>query len=236
MSPQIEVQSEPSGCTPENKDAQTTDLSRVEEKQNQGSDKQADDNLESVEVEACHSFQTERENLEPVTSSRTAETPEPDRDEPETTASPQKQNLPEDSTPVQSKSTPQKSSSKKIIETPDDSPRLEQPQRRKTRRQLELDTFFASPEPYAKKLRSSSSGTEPSTSSPQTSKKTKSLLKSVHQDNLTDSQSPKRARGKNVASEAERQPEQSGLDTNSKTPQAGLSYSHEKYFPLQKLK
>lgn len=225
MSPQIDLKSVPAGCTPVNEDAQTAGLIRVEEKQNQESDEQADEHLQSetVEVEPSHSSHTESESLQTSTHLRTAEITEPGRDGAGKNTSPQKQSLPGNSPLIQAnKSTPQKTSSQKLlpVENLNDLPKPEQPHQRLTRRKLELETL--SLEIYGKKLRSYSSGTE-SLSSTQISKKTKSPVKCVHHDEAPDQPSPKRARGKTMAAEAESQPEPSGHDANSKAIQAGLS-------------
>uniref|UniRef100_A0A3P9C9F0 Telomeric repeat-binding factor 2-interacting protein 1 n=1 Tax=Maylandia zebra TaxID=106582 RepID=A0A3P9C9F0_9CICH len=90
------------------------------------------------------------------------------------------------------------------------SPVLEQPLRRTTRRQLEL-------EPYGKKLRSSSTQAVRTTSSPQPLKKTKSALQ---QDTTTDQPAPKKARGKTPRAAAESDEEQSTPAAISKTIQA----------------
>lgn len=224
MSPQIDLKSVPAGCTPVNEDAQTAGLISVEEKENKESDEQAYENSQSetVEVEPPHSSQTESESLLTSTQLRPAAITEPERDGSEKDISPQKQSLSGNSSLIQAESTPKRTSSKKLLENLVDSPKLEQPQRRLTRRQLELETSPLSPEPYGKKLRSFSSGTERSPSSTPISKKTKSPVKSVHHDNSTDQPPPKKARGKTVAAEAESQPEQSGHDTNSKALQTGL--------------
>ncbi|XP_017264070.1 telomeric repeat-binding factor 2-interacting protein 1 [Kryptolebias marmoratus] len=208
---QIDLQPVPVGCTPENKNVQTADLIGVEEEQNQESDENS--HSEPAEVKTSQSSQTEGANPQTSAQLRAAGTTEPGRDAPETSVSPHKQSLPEDSPPVRPKSSSKKTSK---------SPKLEQPKRRVTRRQLELEMSSSSPEPYGKKLRSSS-GTEQPISSPQVSKKTKPAVKSAHQDSNADQPPPKRARGKRVAAEAESQLEQSGHDTDSKTSQADES-------------
>lgn len=223
MSPQIALKSVPVGCTPVNEDAPTDGLIRVEGKQNQETDKQAHENLQSetVEAEPSHSSHTKSESLQTSTQLRTAEITEPGRDGSEKNTSLQKQSLPGNSPLIQAKSTPKKTSSQKLLENLNDLPKPEQPHQRLTRRKLELETL--SLEIYGKKLRSYTSGTEQSPSSTQISKKTKSPVKSVHRDEAPDQPSPKRARGKTMAAEAESHPEQSGHDTNSKAIQAGLS-------------
>uniref|UniRef100_A0A3Q0SHZ2 Telomeric repeat-binding factor 2-interacting protein 1 n=1 Tax=Amphilophus citrinellus TaxID=61819 RepID=A0A3Q0SHZ2_AMPCI len=140
----------------------------------------------------------------------TAETTEAERDGPQVTVSPQKQSL-------SGESPPKTSSSKKPREKQKVSPMLEQKPRRMTRRQLEL-------EPYGKKLRSSSTQTVQSTSSPEPLKKTKSAVKSALQKGTTlDQPPPKKARGKTVAAEAESDEEQNTPATVSETAQAGFS-------------
>uniref|UniRef100_A0A3P8Q4T3 Telomeric repeat-binding factor 2-interacting protein 1 n=1 Tax=Astatotilapia calliptera TaxID=8154 RepID=A0A3P8Q4T3_ASTCA len=140
----------------------------------------------------------------------TAETTDAETGEPQP-VSPQKQSLSgDDSTPAQPKPTPKCSSSEKTNEKQKASPVLEQPLRRTTRRQLEL-------EPYGKKLRSSSTQAVRTTSSPQPLKKTKSALQ---QDTTTDQPAPKKARGKTPRAAAESDEEQSTPAAISKTIQA----------------
>ncbi|CAG5979713.1 unnamed protein product [Menidia menidia] len=118
---------------------------------------------------------------------------------------------PGDSPLPQLESTPTSTSSKKQKKKQKASGAMKQPARRMTRRQLEMQQ---SPEPYGKKLRSSSSSHTPS---PQSSKRQKSVGKSALQkDTATDSPPPKRARGKFTAAE-ESQPEQRGQDADSTT-------------------
>ncbi|KAL3978349.1 gamma-aminobutyric acid receptor subunit pi [Sarotherodon galilaeus] len=125
--------------------------------------------------------------------------------------SPQKQSLSgDDSTPAQPEPTPKCSSSEKPKEKQKASPVLEQPSRRRTRRQLEL-------EPYGKKLRSSSTQAVQTTSSPQPLKKTKSALQ---KDTTTDQPPPKKARGKTPRADVESDEEQSTPAAISKTIQA----------------
>ncbi|KAM4587378.1 telomeric repeat-binding factor 2-interacting protein 1 isoform 1-T2 [Odontesthes bonariensis] len=169
------------------------------------------------ETEKAPSPQTEAccADLQTDTQPSTADTSEPDRDGPQTAA--QKRSLPEDSPSAQLESSPKDTSSKKQKEKQKASDSLEQPMRRITRRQLELEAL-SSPEPYGKKLRSSSSS---GTSSPQSLKKNKSAVKFSLQKDTTTNQPPrKRAREKIAAAEAESQPEQSGQDAASKTDES----------------
>nr|XP_020455207.1 telomeric repeat-binding factor 2-interacting protein 1 isoform X6 [Monopterus albus] len=99
-----------------------------------------------------------------------------------------------------------------------DSPMVEQPQRRITRRQLVLEPS-SSPETYGKKLRSSSTSAEKPSSSPQPLKKTKSAVKSpLQKDSAVDQSPSKRAKGKTVAAVEESQREESEEATVSERP------------------
>ncbi|XP_035517146.1 telomeric repeat-binding factor 2-interacting protein 1 [Morone saxatilis] len=172
-----------------------------------------------VETEVFNSPQPEGPCFDPQADAPPipAESTEPETDETQTKVSPQKDSVPVDSPPAQPKSLPSTSSQKKPKEKQESSPRLEQPPRRLTRRQLQLDE---SPEPYGKKLRSASSSAEQSSSSPQPLRKTKEAVKSALQKDTTVDQPPtKRARGKSV-SETESQQEESGQATVSETTQA----------------
>uniref|UniRef100_A0A3P8Q6G2 Telomeric repeat-binding factor 2-interacting protein 1 n=1 Tax=Astatotilapia calliptera TaxID=8154 RepID=A0A3P8Q6G2_ASTCA len=164
--------------------------------------------------EVSQAFQTAAPcaDLQAETQLLTAETTDAETGEPQP-VSPQKQSLSgDDSTPAQPKPTPKCSSSEKTNEKQKASPVLEQPLRRTTRRQLEL-------EPYGKKLRSSSTQAVRTTSSPQPLKKTKSALQ---QDTTTDQPAPKKARGKTPRAAAESDEEQSTPAAISKTIQAGI--------------
>ncbi|KAF1391862.1 hypothetical protein PFLUV_G00046460 [Perca fluviatilis] len=168
----------------------------------------------TVEAETSNSPQPEGPCLDPQTDAHPipAESTEPETDE---LISPQKESVPEDSPPAQ----PETSSQKKPKAQQKASPKPEQPQRRLTRRQLVLEEL--SPEPYGKKLRSSTSSPGQPLSSPQPSKKTKSAVKSALQKDTTIEQPPsKRARGKSVTAVAESQEEGSGQAAVSETPQA----------------
>ncbi|XP_008288153.1 telomeric repeat-binding factor 2-interacting protein 1 [Stegastes partitus] len=208
---QIEVRSEAAESRAEKVDAETLS-SVLDEEQHQQPDEQPAESLQAQTGEAEASDPSQAEGLGPdlltVSQVIAADTTEPEGDGPQTTASPQKQSLSEESQPAQPESTPEASSSKKLKEKQKASPQLDQPPRRITRRQLELEAWL-SPQPYAKKLRSSSSPAERPTSSPQRVKKTKSAVKSVLQtDSTPDQPPPKRARGQSV--EAESQPERVG--------------------------
>ncbi|XP_078104956.1 telomeric repeat-binding factor 2-interacting protein 1 [Sander vitreus] len=175
--------------------------------------------VETVEAETSNSPQPEGPCLDPQTDARPipAESTEPETDE---LISPQKESVPEDSPPAQPESLPETSSQKKPKAQQKASPKPEQPQRRLTRRQLVLDEL-SSPEPYGKKLRSSTTSPGQPSSSPQPSKKTKSAVKSALQKDTTVEQPPsKRARGKSVTAVAESQEERSGQAAVSETAQA----------------
>ncbi|XP_070759317.1 telomeric repeat-binding factor 2-interacting protein 1 [Enoplosus armatus] len=171
--------------------------------------------VETVEAETPISPQPEgpQTDAHPIP----AESTEPKPVEPQTVVSLQKESVPEDSLPAEPESLPNASSQKKPNEKQKASPKLEQPQRRVTRRQLQLEES-SSPKPYGKKLRSSSSAEQPS-SSPQPSKKTKSAVKSALQKDMIVDQPPsKRARGKSAT--AESQQEESRRASVSQTAQA----------------
>lgn len=203
---QMDVQLVQTGNTSENVEqeqhvSQKTDKQHTESKQS-----------ETLEAEVSQAFQTAAPcaDLQAETQLLTAETTDAETGEPQP-VSPQKQSLSgDDSTPAQPKPTPKCSSSEKTKEKQKASPVLEQPLRRTTRRQLEL-------EPYGKKLRSSSTQAVRTTSSPQPLKKTKSALQ---QDTTTDQPAPKKARGKTPRAAAESDEEQSTPAAISKTIQA----------------
>ncbi|XP_020484593.2 telomeric repeat-binding factor 2-interacting protein 1 [Labrus bergylta] len=124
------------------------------------------------------------------------ETMEPESEEAQTITLTEKESVPEDSPAAHSLLLHDASSQKKSKERQKASPEPEQPQRRLTRRQLQLEESFG-PEPYGKKLRSSSSS---ASSSPQPLRKTKRAVKAAPQKDTTAKQPPsKRARGKNAA-------------------------------------
>lgn len=213
---QIDVQSIPTECKAEHHVNQQTVEQPAESIQ-----------PETVEAETSDSPQTEGLCPDHQTDTQviTAQTTEPESDGPQTTASPQKQSLPEEPQLAQPEATPQTSSSTNPKQKQKTSPKLEQPQRRMTRRQLELDASL-SPEPYAKKLRSSLTSPEKPTSSPQHMKKTKSAVKSALQKDTTPNQPPsKKARGESVEAVAESQLEQNGDATVSETAPADESNS-----------
>ncbi|XP_070815075.1 telomeric repeat-binding factor 2-interacting protein 1 isoform X1 [Chaetodon trifascialis] len=175
--------------------------------------------VETVEAETSDSPQPEGACLDPPTDAQPipAESTEPETDAPQTVISPQKESLPEDSPPAQPNSLPDSSSKKKPKEKQKSSPRLEQPQRRSTRRQLQLEDS-ALPELYGKKLRSSLSSAEQLSASPQPSNKTKSAHKSALQKDSTGDEAPsKRAKGKSAA---ESKQETSGQDSVSEATRA----------------
>lgn len=231
---QIDVQSIAAQCKARNVDAETS-ISFQEEEQhvNQQTEEQPAESIQAETVEAETSDSPQTEGLCPDhqtdTQVITAETTEPDRDEPQTPVSPQKQSLPEEHQPAQPESTPKSSSSKKPKERQKASPMLEQPQRRISRRQLELEASL-SPEPYAKKLRSSLTVVERPMSSPQHTKKTKSAVKSALQKDAIPNQPPsKKAREESVEAVAESQLEQTTGDAPvSETPPAVAQKSEKK--------
>ncbi|XP_068568399.1 telomeric repeat-binding factor 2-interacting protein 1 isoform X2 [Cebidichthys violaceus] len=190
--------------------------------------------VETIEAETSNSPQPEGPCLDPQTDAQpaSAESAEPETEESQTIISPQNKSVPEDSPPAEPKSPPDASSQKKPKEKQKASHKLEQPQRRVTRRQLVLE-LSSLPEPYGKKLRSSTASpgrTASPSSSPQSAKKTKSVAKSTLQRDTTVAPPPpaKRARGESVAEsqqEERRQaavPEtaQTGTESNS-VPQKG---------------
>ncbi|XP_039972526.1 telomeric repeat-binding factor 2-interacting protein 1 [Xiphias gladius] len=172
---------------------------------------------EKVEAETSNSPQPGGPCLDPQTDGHLipAEITEPETAVPQTTVSPQKESVPEDSP----HSLPDTFNPKKPKEKQGASPKLEQPQRRTTRRQLELQAS-SSPEPYGKKLRSSSSSAETLSPSPQPAKKTTPAIKPALQKHTTMDLPPsKRARVKNVETVAESQQEESEEAAVSETPQ-----------------
>uniref|UniRef100_A0A3Q1HEL2 Telomeric repeat-binding factor 2-interacting protein 1 n=1 Tax=Acanthochromis polyacanthus TaxID=80966 RepID=A0A3Q1HEL2_9TELE len=225
---QIDLQSLLDECKAENADAETSISAQEEEQQmNQQTDEPPAEGIQTETVEAETSNPPQNDWLCPDVQTDiqliTAENTE--RDGPQTTVSPQKQSLLEESQPSQPESTPKTTSSKKPKEKQKTSSSLEQPQRRITRRQLELEMSL-SPEPYAKKLRSSLNSAEQPTSSPQCTKKTKSAVKSALRKDTTPNEPPsKKARGGSVEAAAESQPEQNGDAAVSGTAPADESDS-----------
>ncbi|KAM6946751.1 telomeric repeat-binding factor 2-interacting protein 1 [Lycodopsis pacificus] len=168
--------------------------------------------VEIVEAETSYSPQPEGPCLDPQTDAQPVsdESAEPEMEEPQTIIS----SVPEDSPPAE----PDTSSQTKVKQK--DSPKLEQPQRRVTRRRLVVE-MSSLPEPYGKKLRSStpSPGRPLSSSSPQPAKNTKPAAKSALQgDTTVDQPSAKRARGKSVAGSQQQETEQAAVP---ETAQAG---------------
>ncbi|XP_034725392.1 telomeric repeat-binding factor 2-interacting protein 1 [Etheostoma cragini] len=220
---QIDDQSIPSESTqPEIGEAQTS-ISPKEKVQHVSpqTDEQPGEStqVETVEAETSNSPQPERPCLDPQTDSHPilAESAEPETDE---LISAQKESVPEDSPPTQPEPLPETSSQKKPKAQQKASPKPEKTQRRLTRRQLVLEDP-PSPEPYGKKLRSSSTSPGKLSSSPQPSKKTKSAVESALQKDTTVEQPPcKRARGKSVTAVAESQEDRSGQNAVSETAQA----------------
>uniref|UniRef100_A0A8C6VW34 Telomeric repeat-binding factor 2-interacting protein 1 n=3 Tax=Nothobranchius furzeri TaxID=105023 RepID=A0A8C6VW34_NOTFU len=210
---QIDVQATAAGCTLENQDPQAAVTAQVEERQDQEVDKQPC-------VEAT-SPTTQTENSDQQL--RTAEGSESERDEPQTKTL-QNLHLHKDSPAAQPKATP-KSTSKSPRDKMEASLRLEQPQRRVSRRRLGLEALSSSsssssssPEPYAKKLRSSTRSTEQATSSPQLSKKIKLTRKSAPR-NISKDQAQNGTRWGRAG--AENRLEQSGSDSEAEPDQRG---------------
>ncbi|XP_037632512.1 telomeric repeat-binding factor 2-interacting protein 1 [Sebastes umbrosus] len=230
---QIDALSEPSENTqPEIVEAQTSIPPQEEEQHvNSQTDKQPAESsqVETVEAEASNSPQPEGPCLDTQTDARPipADSAEPEMDEPQTIISPQKESVPEDSLPDQPESLPDTPPQKKPKEKQKASLEPEQPQRRSTRRQLVVE-MMSSPEPYAKKLRSSTPSPVLSSSSLQPSKKTKSAVKSPLQTDTTVDQPPsKRARGKSLAAVEESQQEETEKAVVSETAQADTESNSE---------
>lgn len=173
--------------------------------------------VETVDAGTCDSPQPEGPCLDPETDVHpiSAESAEP-----QSAVSPQNESAPEDSL----QSLPETPSPIKRKVKQKASPKLEQLQRQVTHRQLELEAS-SSPEPYGKKLRSSSNSAEKLPSTPRTLKKTKSSVKSAHEKGTTvDQPLSKRARGESVVALAESQQGESEEAAVSETPQPGLSF------------
>uniref|UniRef100_A0A3B4ZNA6 Telomeric repeat-binding factor 2-interacting protein 1 n=1 Tax=Stegastes partitus TaxID=144197 RepID=A0A3B4ZNA6_9TELE len=119
LSPQIEVRSEAAESRAEKVDAETLS-SVLDEEQHQQPDEQPAESLQAQTGEAEASDPSQAEGLGPdlltVSQVIAADTTEPEGDGPQTTASPQKQSLSEESQPAQPESTPEASSSKKLKE------------------------------------------------------------------------------------------------------------------------
>lgn len=206
--PQTDAQLIQTGNTPDDVDVQTS-LREQEPHESRQTDEQPADEQQSdtVEAEACRSSQTVAACADLQAETR--------RDGPQITDSPQKQSFSGGSPPARPESTPKPSSSKKPKEKQKASPAPEQPPRRVTRRQLEL-------EPYGKKLRSSSTQEGQSTSSPEPLTRAKSAVKSALQkDTSTEQPPPKKARGKTAAAESDEEPNPPAAV--SETARAGLS-------------
>ncbi|KAM4740902.1 telomeric repeat-binding factor 2-interacting protein 1 isoform 2-T2 [Anableps anableps] len=219
---QIDVQSVPAAIIPEHVETLIPASVTVEESQTTEEQPNISIQSESVEGEASHCCQTE----EQADNQASTESPEPERDGPQSDASPQKHDLSTSSSPAELKLSTKTASPKRLKEKPEASTVQEQPQRRLTRRQLELEVLSSSPEPYGKKLRSASNTAEQSTGSPLPSKKSKSAMKSANQrTQITEEPPQKKARGKKEAAEGESQVEQNSLDAESKTAQPDAASS-----------
>lgn len=218
LSRQIDVQSIPAPVTPEHVETPITASVTVEESKT--SEEQPNINIqsESVEGETSHCCQTE----EQAENQASTETTEQEKDEPLTPASPRKHHLSKNSPAGQLKLSTITSSPKRAKENLEASPVHEEPQRRLTRRQLELEAASSAPEPYGKKLRSASSTAERPTASPPHSKKTKAAVKLTNQRTQIAEEPPqKKARGKKAAAEVESRVEQNSSDAETKTVQPG---------------
>ncbi|XP_041813975.1 telomeric repeat-binding factor 2-interacting protein 1 isoform X2 [Chelmon rostratus] len=213
-------------------EAQTSICSRreVQHVSPQTSKQPADDTqVETVEAETSDSPQPERVCLDPLTDASPipAESTEPETDEPQTIISPRKESMPE----AQPESLRDFSSQKKPREKLKSSPRLVQPQRRSTRRQLQLEDS-TSPEPYGKTRRSSSSSAEHLSTSPHPSKKTKPALKAALQNDTTVDEPPsKKAKGKSAAESEQEESRQAAV---SETTQADAESNAAPHKPEKK--
>ncbi|KAM6927823.1 telomeric repeat-binding factor 2-interacting protein 1 [Xenentodon cancila] len=222
-STQVDVQSKPTGGPLENVDCQTS-IPLEEEAQDisrQTDGRQAGRTRLKTESEMPHA------DLQTDIQPSSAETSEAER--PDITFSPQKRGFPENSSPDQPESSPKTAtSSKKPKENQKASPVPAEPQRRITRRQLDLEAAT----PYGKKLRSYSASAHQPTSTPQSSKKTKSAVKSALVKDTTPDQPPsKRPRGILLA---EARPETSGHNRNSNTERAASVFQVERHSVPQK--
>ncbi|XP_029989460.1 telomeric repeat-binding factor 2-interacting protein 1 isoform X2 [Sphaeramia orbicularis] len=173
--------------------------------------------VETVEAETSNCSQLEEQCWELETNTQLAlnESPEPEAVEP--TISPETGDVPEDHPPSQPDSLLETPSQNVLSKKQKASPKEAQgePPTRVTRRQLKLE----GPQPYNKKLRSSST---PNKSSPEPSKKTKLSIRSAHQKDITADQPPvKRARGKGGAKVLANEQEESEENGTSKTEQPG---------------
>uniref|UniRef100_UPI0037E9267A telomeric repeat-binding factor 2-interacting protein 1 n=1 Tax=Semicossyphus pulcher TaxID=241346 RepID=UPI0037E9267A len=162
---------------------------------------------ETVKAETSNSPQLEGACLDSQTDFHLylTESMEPEALEPQKTISTPKESVPQDSPAAHTESLHNASSKKKLKEKQKASPEPELPLRRITRRQLQLEES-PGPEPYGKKLRSSSSVS----SSPKPLRKTKPAVKSAPPKDTTDQPPPKRVRGKSAAAEPEVLQEESG--------------------------
>ncbi|XP_040060215.2 telomeric repeat-binding factor 2-interacting protein 1 isoform X3 [Gasterosteus aculeatus] len=196
-----------------------TDQTQVEEVKHV--DPQADEQPseskcgEAAEAETSNSPHPEGPCLDPQTD--TAESAEPEAEEPQThVMSPQK-SAPCGSPPAEPEYLHATSSPKKSKEKQKVSPKLDQLERRATRRQLAPE-MPRLPEPYSRKLRSSTTSPGRPPASPQPSKKTKSALQV---DTVGEQPPPKRPRGDSGAAGEEETGEaavpetQAGTESNS---------------------
>lgn len=196
-----------------------TDQTQVEEVKHV--DPQADEQPseskcgEAAEAETSNSPHPEGPCLDPQTD--TAESAEPEAEEPQThVMSPQK-SAPCGSPPAEPEYLHDTSSPKKSKEKQKVSPKLDQLERRATRRQLAPE-IPRLPEPYSRKLRSSTTSPGRPPASPQPSKKTKSALQV---DTVGEQPPPKRPRGDSGAAGEEETGEaavpetQAGTESNS---------------------
>lgn len=136
--------------------------------------------------------------------------------------------LPKSPPPAQQKSSSKTSSTKRPKKKQEPSPLKEQPRRRLTRRQLDLEASFSSPESYVKKLRSSSSTAEQSTPSPPPLRKRKYAGKSSNQRAQPREETlQKKAKGRKAAAVVESDEEQDSHDAEDKSAQAGLASLHD---------
>ncbi|XP_068451346.1 telomeric repeat-binding factor 2-interacting protein 1 isoform X2 [Clinocottus analis] len=175
---------------------------------------------EMVEAQTSIPSREEVQHVDPETDKQPAESTqadaqpvsadsaEPETEEPQTIISPPKKNVPEDSPLAEPEGLPDTFSQKEKQKV---SSNREQPPRRFRRRQLVIE-MSSSPEPYGKQLRSSTTSPGRLSLSPQPSKKTKSADKSNPQMDTTVEQPPsKRARGKSVAEHQQEESRQAAV-------------------------
>uniref|UniRef100_A0A668AH90 Telomeric repeat-binding factor 2-interacting protein 1 n=1 Tax=Myripristis murdjan TaxID=586833 RepID=A0A668AH90_9TELE len=163
---------------------------------------------ETAEAQTSRSSEAEVPCLQPQTDAEPvpAESTQPETTEPQTLSSPQPESLPDTSSQTKQK------------KRQTASPAPAQPQRRSTRRKLELE------EPSGRQLRSSSTP-QKLVPSPRPAKKAKPVTKPATQKATpVDEPSSKRARGRGEVVVVESRQEENGQAMPSEQAQAGLSY------------